>query len=156
MDPAAASERGRRAVSIGHERSVLRIAPSPFRCSRAIDDDIRAGALIRRPAPIDPEPALAQASQRGASGMGKPAHGVSQLVDGRAALASEEAHDRRDLVILIDAHPRHDWLMAAVEKRLREELAELQVEINEEKSRIVTPIFRAGPPRMTSGAFPRA
>jgi RNA-directed DNA polymerase len=42
-----------------------------------------------------------------------------------------------DLVILIDAHPRHDWLMAAVEKRLREELAELQVEINEEKSRIV-------------------
>jgi RNA-directed DNA polymerase len=38
---------------------------------------------------------------------------------------------------LIDAHPRHDGLMAAVEKRLREELAELQVEINEEKSRIV-------------------
>ena len=36
-------------------------------------------------------------------------------------------------MILIDAHPRHDWLMAAVEKRLREELAELQVEINEEK-----------------------
>ena len=41
------------------------------------------------------------------------------------------------LVILIDAYKRHDWLMAAVEKRLREELAELQVEINEEKSRIV-------------------
>jgi RNA-directed DNA polymerase len=29
------------------------------------------------------------------------------------------------------------WLMGAVEKRLREELADLQVEINEEKSRIV-------------------
>ncbi len=42
-----------------------------------------------------------------------------------------------DLVILIDAHRRHDWLMAAVEKRLREEFAELQVEINEEKSRTV-------------------
>jgi RNA-directed DNA polymerase len=43
-----------------------------------------------------------------------------------------------DLVILIDAYPRHDWLMGAVEKRLREELADLlQVEINEEKSRIV-------------------
>src|SRR5207344_2185714 len=42
-----------------------------------------------------------------------------------------------DLVILIDAHQRHDGLMAAVEKRLREELAELQIEINEEKSRIV-------------------
>ena len=35
---------------------------------------------------------------------------------------------------LDDAHQRHDWLMAAVEKRLREELAELQVEINEEKN----------------------
>ena len=40
-------------------------------------------------------------------------------------------------MILIDAHRRHDWLMGAVEKRLRQELAELQVEINEEKSRIV-------------------
>jgi len=42
-----------------------------------------------------------------------------------------------DLVILIDAHPQHDWLMKAVEKRLREELAKLDVQINEEKSRIV-------------------
>ena len=46
----------------------------------------------------------------------------------------EYARFADDLVILIDAHQRHDWLMAAVEKRLREELAELQVEINEEKS----------------------
>ena len=42
-----------------------------------------------------------------------------------------------DLVILIDSHPRHDWLMKAVEKRIREEMAKLRVEINEEKSRIV-------------------
>ena len=49
----------------------------------------------------------------------------------------EYARFADDLVILIDAYPRHDWLMAAVEKRLREELAELQVEINEEKSRNV-------------------
>ena len=49
----------------------------------------------------------------------------------------EYARFADDLVILIDAYKRHDWLMAAVEKRLREELAELQVEINEEKSRIV-------------------
>jgi len=42
-----------------------------------------------------------------------------------------------DLVILIDAHPRHDWLVKAVNKRLREELAKLRVEINEEKSRLV-------------------
>ena len=49
----------------------------------------------------------------------------------------EYARFADDLVILIDAYPRHDWLMGAVEKRLREELADLQVEINEEKSRIV-------------------
>lgn len=42
-----------------------------------------------------------------------------------------------DLVILIDSHPRHDWLIKAVNRRLREELVKLQVEINEEKSRIV-------------------
>ncbi len=42
-----------------------------------------------------------------------------------------------DLVILIDAHPRHDWLVRAVERRLREELANLRVEINEDKSRMV-------------------
>jgi RNA-directed DNA polymerase len=49
----------------------------------------------------------------------------------------EYARFADDLVILIDAHPRHDWLLPAVEKRLREELAALQVEVNEEKSRIV-------------------
>ena len=38
------------------------------------------------------------------------------------------------LVILVDWHPRQQWLRQAVEKRLREELAKLQVEVNEEKS----------------------
>jgi RNA-directed DNA polymerase len=42
-----------------------------------------------------------------------------------------------DMVILIDSHRRCDWLTKAMEKRLREELAKLQVEINEEKSKIV-------------------
>jgi RNA-directed DNA polymerase len=42
-----------------------------------------------------------------------------------------------DLVILIHAHCWNDWLLGALEKRLREELAKLQVEINEEKSRTV-------------------
>src|SRR5205807_8665659 len=42
-----------------------------------------------------------------------------------------------DMVILIDSHPRHGWLVRAVEPRLREALAKLQVEINEEKSKIV-------------------
>lgn len=39
-------------------------------------------------------------------------------------------------MILVDAYRRHDWLLKAVERRLREELAKLQAEINEEKSRI--------------------
>ncbi len=42
-----------------------------------------------------------------------------------------------DLVILIHANPRHSWLLKAVDKRLREELAKLHVQINEEKSRTV-------------------
>ena len=42
-----------------------------------------------------------------------------------------------DLVILIDSHSRHGWLCRAVERRLREELAKLRVEINEDKSRMV-------------------
>ena len=41
-----------------------------------------------------------------------------------------------DLVILIDSHPRHDWLVTAVNRRLREEVGKLRVEINEEKSRL--------------------
>ena len=41
-----------------------------------------------------------------------------------------------DLVILVDSHPRHDWLVRAVERRLREELGRIRVAINEEKSRM--------------------
>ncbi len=49
----------------------------------------------------------------------------------------EYARFADDMVILVDVHQRHNWLMKAVEKRLREEFAKLQVEINEEKSSIV-------------------
>jgi RNA-directed DNA polymerase len=42
-----------------------------------------------------------------------------------------------DMVLLIDSHPRQDWLVEAVARRVREELVKLQVEINEEKSRMV-------------------
>jgi len=49
----------------------------------------------------------------------------------------EYARFADDLVILIDAHPRNGWVRKAVDKRLREELAKLQVQINEEKSRTV-------------------
>lgn len=49
----------------------------------------------------------------------------------------EYARFADDLVVLLDAHPRRARLRKAVEKRLREELAKLQVEVSEEKSRRV-------------------
>jgi Group II intron, maturase-specific domain len=49
----------------------------------------------------------------------------------------EYARFADDVVILIDAHPKHDWLLKAVDQRLREEFAKLQVQINDEKSRVV-------------------
>ena len=49
----------------------------------------------------------------------------------------EYARFADDTVILVDSYRKHDWLMKAVNKRLREELAKIQVEINEEKSRDV-------------------
>jgi RNA-directed DNA polymerase len=42
-----------------------------------------------------------------------------------------------DLVILVDWHPRHDWLLTAVARRLREELVKLDLRLNEDKSRTV-------------------
>src|SRR5262249_37165952 len=49
----------------------------------------------------------------------------------------EYARFADDLIVLVDAHPRQRWLRTAVEQRLRDELAKLQVEVNEEKSRRV-------------------
>jgi RNA-directed DNA polymerase len=49
----------------------------------------------------------------------------------------EYARFADDVVILVNAHPQHDWLMGAVERRLREELARLHVVLNETKSRVV-------------------
>jgi RNA-directed DNA polymerase len=51
--------------------------------------------------------------------------------------AIEYARFADDLVVMVDSHPRHAWLFGAVQKRLREELDKLQVEVNEEKSRVV-------------------
>ena len=61
------------------------------------------------------------------------------------ALGLETCNPRRliasgsltEVVILVDSQPRQQCLRQAVEKRLREELAKLQVEVNEEKSRMV-------------------
>jgi RNA-directed DNA polymerase len=42
-----------------------------------------------------------------------------------------------DLVILVDWHRRHDWLLRTVHRRLREELGKRDLRLNEEKSRLV-------------------
>jgi RNA-directed DNA polymerase len=42
-----------------------------------------------------------------------------------------------DIVVLIHAEQRSDWLVKAIDRRLREEFAKLRVEINEDKSRMV-------------------
>jgi RNA-directed DNA polymerase len=63
--------------------------------------------------------------------MGKPA------ATDRPCLRSLSHSFTLDLVSLVDAYPQHDWLLKAVDTRLREELAKLQVPINEEKSRVV-------------------
>jgi RNA-directed DNA polymerase len=49
----------------------------------------------------------------------------------------EYARYADDLVILVNNDRRQDWLVEAVNQRLREELAKLDVQLNEEKSRIV-------------------
>lgn len=51
--------------------------------------------------------------------------------------AVEYARFADDLVVLVDAHPRYARLQQAVPKRLRQELAKLYVEVNEEKSKTV-------------------
>ena len=49
----------------------------------------------------------------------------------------EYARFADDMVILVDAHPRHLWLRGAIQRRLREELAKIQVVVNEEKTHVV-------------------
>ena len=49
----------------------------------------------------------------------------------------EYARFADDMVILVDAHPRHRWLRGAIQRRLREELAKIQVVVNEEKTHVV-------------------
>lgn len=49
----------------------------------------------------------------------------------------EYARFADDLCVLVDGFPRHEWIVNTVGKRLREEFAKLEVEVNEEKSRVV-------------------
>lgn len=49
----------------------------------------------------------------------------------------EYARFADDVVILIDGHQKWDWLVQTVNQRLQEEFAKLDVEINQEKTKIV-------------------
>jgi len=50
----------------------------------------------------------------------------------------EYARFADDLIVLVDGkYGRREWLMASIQKRLREEFAQLKVELNEDKSRVV-------------------
>ena len=49
----------------------------------------------------------------------------------------EYARFADDLVILVDGYRRWDWLVQAVYRRLLEELAKLDLKVNEEKTRLV-------------------
>ncbi|WNG52328.1 hypothetical protein F0U60_10915 [Archangium minus] len=51
-----------------------------------------------------------------------------------------------DLVVLVDPTRGYAWLEGAVVRRLREELAKLGVEVNEEKSRVAD---------LSKGEYPR-
>lgn len=42
-----------------------------------------------------------------------------------------------DMVILVHGHPNEDWLLQKVQKRLKEELEKLQVQMNTEKTKVV-------------------
>ena len=46
----------------------------------------------------------------------------------------EYARFADDMVVLVSVHPKQRWLRGEVEKRLREELGKLEVEVNEDKT----------------------
>jgi len=48
----------------------------------------------------------------------------------------EYARFADDLVVLINWHPSNSWLVEATGRRIKEELAKLQVELNQEKSKV--------------------
>lgn len=60
---------------------------------------------------------------------------VTRAPDGYVPV--EYARFADDLVVLVGRSPRNNWLHEALSRRLREEFAKLQVEVNEEKSRTV-------------------
>ncbi len=62
---------------------------------------------------------------------------AKEVTAGKAFTNVEYARFADDLVVLVDGHPRHAKLVGMLERRLREEFAALQVEVNDAKTRTV-------------------
>ena len=62
---------------------------------------------------------------------------AKEATSGDGYLHIEYARWADDLVILIDDHPKWNWLEKAAYKRLQEELSKLKVELNTEKTQII-------------------
>jgi RNA-directed DNA polymerase len=70
--------------------------------------------------------------------------GVDEMMERARGVTRRRGYDNLDfvrsaddMVVLINGHPREDWLLQAVQRRLGEELGKLQVKMNEEKTRVV-------------------
>jgi hypothetical protein len=57
----------------------------------------------------------------------------SERIGDQQYKAVQYARFADDLVVLVDSHARHRWIVEALKKRLREEFEKLRVEINEEE-----------------------
>jgi RNA-directed DNA polymerase len=71
-------------------------------------------------------------------------NGIDQMFDKAARETANKGYQQieycrfaDDMVILVNGHPALDWLVKKAQRRLKEELKRLQVELNPEKTKIV-------------------
>jgi RNA-directed DNA polymerase len=71
-------------------------------------------------------------------------NGVDEMMERAREVTQSNGHynldfirSADDMVILVHGHPKENWLLEKVQKRLKEELDKLQVQMNEEKTKVV-------------------
>jgi len=71
-------------------------------------------------------------------------NGVDEMMERAREVTRRKGYDNvdfirsaDDMVILVHGHPREDRLLRAVQRRLKEELDKLQVQMNQEKTKVV-------------------